>query len=189
MPQLQNVRHERLAQEIVKGAKLEDAHKAAGLSGNRKSAWQIRQRPDVIRRIEEILHQRDQVEAKAVERAISETALTRTGILRMLVADHELARERGQLAAAIRAAELLGKMLGVFVERSEQGKPGDFSHLSDEELDAQLTRQLKAGGVPDRYIRNFLQGPHSIPANSDGEGGEAALNISRRFEIGGTRLR
>jgi hypothetical protein len=79
----------------------------------------------------------------------------------------------GQLAAAIRAAELLGKMLGVFIERSEQGKPGDFSHLSNEELDARLTEQLKARGVPDRYIRNFLQGPHPIPANGDSNG-EAA---------------
>jgi hypothetical protein len=51
-------------------------------------------------------------------------------------------------------------MNGWIVERSEVGKPGDFSHLSDEELDAQLSQHLKARGVPDRYIRNFLQGPH-----------------------------
>jgi hypothetical protein len=64
-------------------------------------------------------------------------------------------------------------MNGWIVERSEVGKPGDFSHLSDEELDAQLSQHLKARGVPDRYIRNFLQGPHPIPANGDSNG-EAA---------------
>jgi phage terminase small subunit len=183
MPLLRNIRHERLAQEIVKGAKLEDAHRAAGLSGNRKSAWKIRQRADVIRRIEELLDQRDQVEAKVVERAISEAALTRTGILRMLVADHELARERGQLAAAIRAAELLGKILGVFIERSEQGKPGDFAHLSDEELDAQLTQRLKARGLTDKQIRGFLVGPHPLPTNSQEEAAGTLMLARRRISF------
>jgi hypothetical protein len=81
---------------MAKGAKLEDAHRAAGLSGNRKSAWKIRQRADVIRRIDELLDRREHIEVKAVERAISETALNQTEVLRMLVADRELAREKGQ---------------------------------------------------------------------------------------------
>lgn len=169
MSALQNIRHERLAQEIAKGAKLEDAHKSAGLSGNRKSAWKIRQRSDVTRRIQELLDQREQIEAKAVERAIRETALTQSEIIRMLVADRELARERGQVAAAIRATELLGKIIGVFIERSEQGKPGDFAHLSDDELDAKLSHHMRTRGLTDRQIRNFLLAPHPIPANSDSE--------------------
>jgi hypothetical protein len=165
MPVLRNTRHECFAQDIVKGAKLEDAHRAAGLAGNRKSAWKIRQRADVIRRIEELLERREQIEAKAVERAIGETALNRTEILRMLVADRELARERGQMGAAIRAAELLGKALGIFIERHEQGAPGDFSHLSDAELDAQLMAHLKARGLSEQLIRtHFLL---NTPINFD----------------------
>jgi|HubBroStandDraft_4_1064222.scaffolds.fasta_scaffold502347_2 hypothetical protein len=68
MPVLRNTRHECFAQDIVRGAKLEDAHRAAGLSGNRKSAWKIRQRSDMIRRIKELLEQREQIEAKAARR-------------------------------------------------------------------------------------------------------------------------
>jgi hypothetical protein len=44
----------------------------------------------------------------------------------MWIEDRRIARERGQVAAAVRAAELLGKELGMFVDRREQGKPGEF---------------------------------------------------------------
>jgi hypothetical protein len=50
----------------------------------------------------------------------------------------------------------LNHMNGWIIERQEVGKPGDFSHLSDEELDAQLTQRLKARGLNDRQIKNFL---------------------------------
>ena len=73
-------------------------------------------------------------------------------------------------AVANRALELLGKSLGIFVERSEQGKPGDFAHFSDEELDAQLIQRLKAKGMNDRQIRSFLLAAHPRPANSHNEG-------------------
>jgi len=43
--------------------------------------------------------------------------LTKTAVMEMLLADRELARQNGQASAAIRAAELLGKELGMFVPR------------------------------------------------------------------------
>ena len=45
--------------------------------------------------------------------------LTKTAIIEMLLADRELARSKGQSSAAIRAAELLGKELGMFIDRAE----------------------------------------------------------------------
>jgi len=45
-------------------------------------------------------------------------------------------------AGANRALELLGKELGMFVDRTEIGKPGDFEAMSDEEL-----REFVAGRV------------------------------------------
>ncbi len=59
----------------------------------------------------------------------------------------------------------LNHMNGWVIDRQEVGKPGDFAHLSDEELDAQMTQHLKARGLNDRQIRNFLLVPHSEPAN------------------------
>jgi hypothetical protein len=61
----------------------------------------------------------------------------------------------------------LNHMNGWVIDRQEVGKPGDFAHLSDEELDAQITQRLKARGLNDRQVRNFLLVPHSAPANYD----------------------
>jgi hypothetical protein len=44
----------------------------------------------------------------------------------------------------------------MFIERTEQGKPGGFSHLSDEELDAQPTEKLRERGMTDGQIKRFL---------------------------------
>ena len=74
----------------------------------------------------------------------------------MLMDDRELAREKGQTAAAIRAAELLGKELGMFIERREQGKPGDFSDLPDEELDRRIIAQLMERGMTERQARTVV---------------------------------
>jgi hypothetical protein len=41
-------------------------------------------------------------------------------------------------AASNQALNLVGKELGMFIERSERGKPGDYSHLSDAEVDAKI---------------------------------------------------
>ena len=37
-------------------------------------------------------------------------------------------------SAANRALELLGREVNLFTEKKEVGKPGDFDHMSDEEL-------------------------------------------------------
>jgi hypothetical protein len=59
----------------------------------------------------------------------------------------------------------LNHMNGWVIERQELGKPGDFAHLSDEELDAQISQRLKARGISDRQVRNFLLVTTNPPAN------------------------
>ena len=186
MSTLWNPRHERFAQEIAKGKTLEEAHRAAGFSGNRKTGSQLRQRPDISGRVTEILNGRDRAEERATERAIERTAITRADVLEMLVEDRNLARARGQTAAAIRAAELLGKELGMFIRREEVGQPGDFSHLSSEELEQRIFDRLVAGGIPEEHARAVFErdreseratiarpngtrpsGPHPVVGNKD----------------------
>lgn len=48
-----------------------------------------------------------------------EAKITKADVLKMLQEDRNDARANGQFSPAIRAAELLGKELGMFVERSE----------------------------------------------------------------------
>jgi hypothetical protein len=44
---------------------------------------------------------------------------------------------------ANRALELLGKEQGMFVERKEVGKPGDFEALTDDELAEAIVQQTQ----------------------------------------------
>jgi hypothetical protein len=48
--------------------------------------------------------------------------LTKTAVIEMPLADRE-ARVKGQSSAAVRASELLGKELGMFVDRAEIRSP------------------------------------------------------------------
>ena len=48
---------------------------------------------------------------------------------------HEEARGAVSDASRIRATELIGKHIGMFVERHETGGPGEFSNLTEEELE------------------------------------------------------
>jgi hypothetical protein len=67
----------------------------------------------------------------------------------MMLADHEEARANGQMSAALRAAELLGRELhGMFTERREVTTRDDLRELSDAELYEQLARQVESMGEP-----------------------------------------
>jgi hypothetical protein len=44
-------------------------------------------------------------------------------------------------AVANRALELLGKELGMFIDRKEVGSPGEFERMTDEELLEEVHRQ------------------------------------------------
>jgi phage terminase small subunit len=52
----------------------------------------------------------------------------------------------GQFNAAISALKELGVLSGKRVERSERGGPGEFDHMSDEELRAAVTEEAIAMG-------------------------------------------
>ena len=61
---LRNARHEAFALYIANGHKLERAHELAGFKPDRKTAWSLRHRPDVARRVEEILKHRMQADTR-----------------------------------------------------------------------------------------------------------------------------
>lgn len=67
---LRNPKHDRFAQELAKGKTLEEAHRVAGYSGNRKTGSQLRQRPDISGRVAEILAAQERISEKATQKAI-----------------------------------------------------------------------------------------------------------------------
>jgi hypothetical protein len=59
-------------------------------------------------------------------------------------------------AVANRALELIGKELGMFINRREQGRPGEFSDLTDEQLDEEIKKHLLARGMTERQAQALL---------------------------------
>ncbi len=44
----------------------------------------------------------------------------------------------------------------MFIDRSEQGRPGEFANMSDEALEERLLSRLREGGLSERQARAFL---------------------------------
>lgn len=112
MPSLRNARHERFAHEIVSGKSAAEAYAAAGYKSTADStkanAYRLLEREDVSARIAELQ-----------ERAAMRTEITVERLTEMLLDDREHARTLGQMSAAVSAVEKIGKLHGLFVDRSE----------------------------------------------------------------------
>lgn len=143
MPTLDNPQHEKFVQELVKGKSNADAYLAAGYKAKNASvasaaATRLLNNVKIADRVAEL---QKRAEEKAV---LSKAWVIQTlieNVNRAMTAKAVTDREgepTGEYTyqgnVANRALELLGKELGMFVERSEVGKPGDFDQMSDDEL-------------------------------------------------------
>jgi phage terminase small subunit len=76
MSALKNSRHEKFAQEIAAGKSAAQAYLAAGYRADRRTAWQARHRPDVSRRIEELIQTERKLERQAIAKAAQRYEVT-----------------------------------------------------------------------------------------------------------------
>jgi phage terminase small subunit len=143
MPALTNPKHERFAQELASGKTAEAAHGLAGYKASRSGASQLRQNINISNRVAEILKQREFIHGQATAEAIKSAALTKQWVIEQLMTVSERTMQArpvldrkgapvmvetpsGSLAPAFifdssganRSLELLGKELGMFVDRS-----------------------------------------------------------------------
>ena len=117
---LRNIRHESFAQAIASGHSAVKAHEIAGFFPDRANAGRLRHRDDISRRVDEILATRTKAIDKAlVSAARSASASTKKWVLRNLRRNAVLAMRAGDRAAANRSIELIGKHLGMFIERKQ----------------------------------------------------------------------
>lgn len=162
---LANSRHELFAQEIAKGASNVAAYAVAGFKTNpnaaRASASRLLAQASVTERVRELLGERDKMAAKSTEKAVEALAIDREWVMGLLKENAERALQRipvtdsdGNVveykydgAVANRALELLGKEMGMFIDRKEIGGPGDFARMNDAELDAVIAEETRAIGV------------------------------------------
>jgi len=107
---------------------------------------------------------------KVTERAVEKTAISKAWVIEKLMENVERAMQAEPVrrktdkgeeevpgayvysgSVANKALELIGKELGMFIERKEVGGPNEFAHMSDEELDA--------------FIRGSIEPIEAVPHN------------------------
>lgn len=123
---LRNRRYELFAQGLAAGYDPAKAYQEAGFKGKNPTAaaYRISAKPEVQRRVKELL-----------KNSAIRAELSRKDILDRILEDWESSRKLGQMASALKAAELIGRETHrMFTERKEIGGPGDFDTKSEEEL-------------------------------------------------------
>jgi len=136
---LRNPRHELYAQGRAEGLSRDAAAHKAGYKGK---AVHLEASPHIKTRVAELL---------ALSAVRSE--LSRRDILERIFQDWELARKLGQVPAALKAAELMGReMHKMFTERKEIGGPGDFDNKTEDELRDIIKKELTDLGWDENSI-------------------------------------
>jgi phage terminase small subunit len=159
MPVLKNAKQERFCQELTKGRSASEAYVLAGYSKNDGNAIRLKGNEKVRARVKEL-------QERMAEKVVEKTALSKEWVLEKLQENLERALQQRRARndegeeigdftyqgnVANRALELIGKEMGMFVDRKEVGKPGDFAGMTDDELNnriGELVSRGKAGAGP-----------------------------------------
>lgn len=160
MPTLTNTKHELFAQNLAKGMGVHDSYLNAGYTGTPQAATAVSKNPRVAARVKELIDQRYKNEEKANEKAIAKIALTKEYVLTRLMENVERAMQavpatkdgavyRYEGSVANRALELLGKELGLFIDRKEVGAPGEFADADARTLREAIAQRLGVAGKGD----------------------------------------
>ena len=167
MPALKNAKHERFAQEIVKGTKMVKAYRLAGFNvKNEASAAAAASR---LLKSDNVLARIDELNKRAANKAV----LTKQWVIERLMKNAQIAlgeieieqkvrdKKTGEVKtvtiterdapSANRALELLGKTVEVraFVDQVEHGQAGEFDAMSEDELIRYIREQEEAIGLYD----------------------------------------
>jgi hypothetical protein len=134
VPTLKNARHEVFAQEVAKGKSNTEAYEIAGYRDGKKNAHRLGTDKGILGRVNEILAEREYIHGQATADAIKAAALTKEWVIEMLTQNVAKAMQAKavlnddgepigeysyQGSVANRALELLGKELGMFIDRKE----------------------------------------------------------------------
>ena len=156
---LRNPRYERFAKGLAEGKPAYQAYIDAGFAkvGAAQSASRLlkSQRAGIRERVAEILQEREQIDAAGTKLAIERTAITKEWVIERLRENVQRAMQAQPVidragnptgsyvdngAAANRALELLGKELGMFIERRENKIVNEFE-LYDRRADRGVARR------------------------------------------------
>jgi phage terminase small subunit len=155
MPVLANHRRELFAQLLFQGFTKSEAYQKAGFKGHSGNASILSRHPEVEARIAEI---RAEANAALVPVGTSAIAARANVTPESLMDQAEKilagAMNGHQYGAAVSALKEKGILSGKRIERSEIGGPGEFDHLSDQELERMLFEGFVEFFVPRLRIIN-----------------------------------
>ena len=127
MPRLNSTRHELFAQARASGKTATEAYLVAGYSARGHAAEvgasRLMSKAEISRRIDEILRE-------SAERVI----INRETLTRMLLDDHELARNEGQAAAARAIVQTIGKLHGFAFDPIKEGGSVPLGQIAHSQL-------------------------------------------------------
>lgn len=107
MPVLPNQRHEAFAQALAKGKSADEAYQLAGFKANRGNASTLKANQNVSDRVAEL-------QAMTAERVV----VDREWVLAKLI-ENATNNQEANPNASNKALELIGKEIGMFVDRTE----------------------------------------------------------------------
>lgn len=139
MPVLNNPKYELFAQELAKGKTATEAYVLAGYKANDGNAATLKGNKSVSSRVAELL-------GRAANRAeVSISSITER-LIRISDKGEAIGEPAG-LSVARQAAMDAAKLHGLIVDKKETGKAGDFSRMTEDELDAFIARETRELGI------------------------------------------
>lgn len=163
---LNNPRHERFAELVATGHSPAQAYAAAGYE--EKTAYtcgpRLLKRPEVRSRVTEL-------QQTVAQTSVRRVALNRERVLNRLSQLGHEAQCKGQFSAAVRCEELIGKELGMFVQRVWSWS-GRLEDLDPEQLDnyiASCKARLEAEEAKLKQLPAAEQTVDVVPADASEE--------------------
>lgn len=169
MSVLKNPKHEQFARGLAGGKSQYDAHAYAGYKPHRGNASLLAQDKNIVARVAEILSERENIHAQSTAKAIERVSLTKEWIIAKLIDNAERALQAQQAtndegepigdfkyegSVANRALELLGKELGMFIDRKMVQNVDEFDDITDpSELRLKLIERAERIGARDVAAR------------------------------------
>jgi phage terminase small subunit len=135
MPALNNPRHERFARFMAEGKTATEAYDLAGYKHSRFNASKLANNPAVKERV-------IQISNKITSQAAFSQQITKEKLIEWHNEIREQGKESGQLSPAETAIKEISVLTGHRIERAEIGSPGEFDHLSDDDLERLLVERL-----------------------------------------------
>jgi len=145
MPTLKNSRRETFARLLASGKTAKDAYGLAGYRASDSNGAWLARKEEISTRVAEISAERWKQEQATAAVAAVRSAITRQSLVEKLEATRKAADEAAQFSAAVAATKEIAVLLGIRIERSERGGPGEFDwvdRLNLEELRALAKGEL-----------------------------------------------